>query len=107
MKIYEWTKCIILFLFVQNQVNLEYLTIDSQVIADSISWQMKLLGRGYMTWLIKNSSFKLTLQAFSTDNGRALEQIFGEHSEGSQIYDECLGTIATRLGTVFASLKVC
>ncbi|MCO5559680.1 hypothetical protein L7F22_013281 [Adiantum nelumboides] len=57
-----------------REMNLEYLTIDSQ--------------------------------AFSTDNGRALEQLFGEHSEGSREYSACLNTIATRLGTVFASLKV-
>ncbi|MCO5587796.1 hypothetical protein L7F22_041748 [Adiantum nelumboides] len=57
-----------------KEMNLEYLTIDSQ--------------------------------AFSTDNGRALEQLFGEHSEGSREYSACLNTIATRLGTVFASLKV-
>lgn len=56
-----------------REMNLEYLTIDSQ--------------------------------AFSTDNGRALEQLFGEHSEGSRDYDACLSTIAARLGTVFASLK--
>ncbi|MCO5547266.1 hypothetical protein L7F22_000713 [Adiantum nelumboides] len=56
-----------------REMNLEYLTIDSQ--------------------------------AFSTDNGRALEQLFGEHSEGSRDYNATLNTIATRLGTVFASLK--
>lgn len=56
-----------------REMNLEYLTIDSQ--------------------------------AFSTDNGRALEQLFGEHSEGSRDYDACIDTIATRLSTVFASLK--
>lgn len=56
-----------------REMNLEYLTIDSQ--------------------------------AFSTDNGRALEQLFGEHSEGSRDFNACLNTIATRLGTVFASLK--
>jgi hypothetical protein len=46
------------------------------------------------------------MQAFSTDSPRALEQLFGEHSDSSQNYDAYLGTIATRLGTVFASLKV-
>ncbi|KAH6558406.1 hypothetical protein KP509_1Z065700 [Ceratopteris richardii] len=56
-----------------REMNLEYLTIDSQ--------------------------------AFSTDNTRALEQLFAEHSEGTRDYNACLSTIATRLGTVFASLK--
>lgn len=56
-----------------REMNLEYLTIDSQ--------------------------------AFSTDNPRALEQLFGEHSEGSRDYEACLDTITSRLATVFASLK--
>ena len=77
---------------------MEYLTIDSQV--------MTTLDTCYMHIWMKIKVFKPTLQAFSTDNGRALEQIFGEHSEGSRDYDACLDTIAIRLGTVFASLKV-
>ncbi|CAM6128065.1 unnamed protein product [Calypogeia fissa] len=44
-------------------------------------------------------------QGFSTDNDRALEQLFGEHSEGTRDYEVCLETIASRLSTVFASLK--
>lgn len=46
------------------------------------------------------------LQGFTTDNDVALEQLFGEHSEGTRDYDSCIETIATRLSTVFASLKV-
>eukprot|EP00249_Psilotum_nudum_P019849 c27445_g1_i3 orf=1768-3075(-) len=44
-------------------------------------------------------------QAFSTDSERALEQLFGEHSEGTRDFDACISTIACRLSTVFASLK--
>lgn len=46
------------------------------------------------------------LQGFTTDNDGALEKLFGEHSEGTRDYDACIETIATRLSTVFASLKV-
>lgn len=46
------------------------------------------------------------LQGFTTDNDVALEQLFGEHNEGTRDYDACIETIATRLSTVFASLKV-
>jgi len=46
------------------------------------------------------------VQGFTTDNDVALEQLFGEHSEGTRDYDACIETIATRLSTVFASLKV-
>lgn len=46
------------------------------------------------------------LQGFTIDNDVALEQLFGEHNEGTRDYDACIETIATRLSTVFASLKV-
>lgn len=46
------------------------------------------------------------LQGFTTDNDIALEQLFGEHSEGTRDYASCIETIAARLSTVFASLKV-
>ncbi|KAJ7563781.1 hypothetical protein O6H91_03G125500 [Diphasiastrum complanatum] len=44
-------------------------------------------------------------QAFTTDNDRALEQLFGEHSEDTRDYDTSIDTIARRLATIFASLK--
>ncbi|KAG0585407.1 hypothetical protein KC19_2G009300 [Ceratodon purpureus] len=44
-------------------------------------------------------------QGFTTDNDIALEQLFGEHGEGTRDYDSCIETIAVRLSTVFASLK--
>lgn len=47
------------------------------------------------------------MQGFTTDNDHALEQLFGEHSEGTRDYDACIDIIAARLSTVFASLKVC
>lgn len=44
-------------------------------------------------------------QGFSTDNERALEQLFAEQSEKTQDYKVCIDTMACRLATVFASMK--
>lgn len=46
------------------------------------------------------------MQAFVTDHERALEDLFGD-IENSKKIDNCLNTMATRISTVFASLKVC
>ena len=46
------------------------------------------------------------LQAFTTDHEDALEDLYGEHAEGSRRFDVCLNVMATRIATVFASLKV-
>jgi hypothetical protein len=48
----------------------------------------------------------LLLQGFITDNDEALELLFGESNEGTRKFDKCIETIATRLSTVFASMKV-
>lgn len=54
-----------------------------------------------------NSELTMTLmQAFITDHERALEDLFGD-IENSRKFDNCLNTMATRIATVFASLKVC
>jgi syntaxin-binding protein 1 len=47
----------------------------------------------------------LVLQGFSTDNERALEQLFAEQSDKTQDYKVCIDTMACRLATVFASMK--
>ncbi|XP_057827206.1 SNARE-interacting protein KEULE isoform X1 [Cryptomeria japonica] len=49
--------------------------------------------------------FAIDSQGFSTDQERALEQLFGEHTENTRDYEDCLNTMACRLATVFASLK--
>ena len=46
------------------------------------------------------------LQAFITDHERALEELYGENAENSRNFDTCLNTMAKRIATVFASLKV-
>ncbi|KAH8960961.1 hypothetical protein BDL97_05G025200 [Sphagnum fallax] len=56
-----------------REMNLEYLTVDTQ--------------------------------GFITDNDEALELLFGESNEGTRKFDKCIETIATRLSTVFASMK--
>ncbi|KAF3439985.1 hypothetical protein FNV43_RR18263 [Rhamnella rubrinervis] len=48
--------------------------------------------------------FPTDSQAFITEHERALEDLFGD-TENSRKFDACLNTMATRIGTVFASLK--
>lgn len=45
-------------------------------------------------------------QGFITDHEMAMEELFGENVESSRKYDACLNTMATRIATVFASLRV-
>jgi hypothetical protein len=45
-------------------------------------------------------------QGFVTDHERALEELFGENAEMSQNHNACINTMATRIATVFASLRV-
>ena len=46
-------------------------------------------------------------RTFTTDESHSLQTLFGENSEGSAMYRSEVSTIAARLATVFASLKVC
>lgn len=46
-------------------------------------------------------------RSFTTDEGNSLLTLFGENSEGSAQYRAEVTLIASRLATVFASLKVC
>ncbi|KAK9270270.1 hypothetical protein L1049_025847 [Liquidambar formosana] len=48
--------------------------------------------------------FAIDSQGFITDNERALEDIFGDE-ENSRKGDACLNVMATRIATVFASLR--
>lgn len=45
------------------------------------------------------------MQAFITDHDEALEELFGD-VENPRKFDICLTMMATRIATVFASLKV-
>ncbi|XP_039840370.1 probable protein transport Sec1a isoform X3 [Panicum virgatum] len=49
--------------------------------------------------------FAIDSQGFTTDHERALEELFSENAEGSHKYNACLNTMATRISTVFASLR--
>ncbi|KAK4578564.1 hypothetical protein RGQ29_028598 [Quercus rubra] len=48
--------------------------------------------------------FPIDNQAFVTDHERALEELFGD-VDNPRKFDACLNTMATRISTVFASLK--
>ncbi|PIN24669.1 Vesicle trafficking protein Sec1 [Handroanthus impetiginosus] len=49
--------------------------------------------------------FAIDSQGFITDHERALEDLFGDDAENSRRFDVCLSVMATRIATVFASLK--
>ncbi|XP_031269702.1 protein transport Sec1a [Pistacia vera] len=49
--------------------------------------------------------FPIDSQAFITDQDRALEDLYGQNAENSRKFETCLNTMATRIATVFASLK--
>ncbi|XP_002511719.2 protein transport Sec1a isoform X1 [Ricinus communis] len=49
--------------------------------------------------------FPIDSQAFTTDHDGALEELYGENAENSRRFDACLNVMATRIATVFASLK--
>lgn len=49
--------------------------------------------------------FAIDSQGFITDNERALEELFGENMENSRHYDVCINVMASRIATVFASLR--
>lgn len=45
-------------------------------------------------------------QGFLTDHEQALETLYAEDAENSRHFNICLNMMATRIATVFASLKV-
>ncbi|KAL3814916.1 hypothetical protein ACJIZ3_016184 [Penstemon smallii] len=49
--------------------------------------------------------FSIDSQGFITDHEMALEELFGENAGNSRRFDACLNVMATRIATVFASLK--
>uniref|UniRef100_A0A0A8Y197 SNARE-interacting protein KEULE n=1 Tax=Arundo donax TaxID=35708 RepID=A0A0A8Y197_ARUDO len=49
--------------------------------------------------------FAIDSQGFITDHDKALEELFSEAAEGSHKYNACLNTMATRIATVFASMR--
>jgi len=57
--------------------------------------------------ILKLAIIWLNVQGFVTDHDSALGELYGENAEKSRKYSECLTTMATRIATTFASLKVC
>ncbi|KAI4968151.1 hypothetical protein ZWY2020_005263 [Hordeum vulgare] len=49
--------------------------------------------------------FAVDSQGFVTDHDKALEELFTENEEGSMNYNSCINTMATRIATVFASMR--
>jgi syntaxin-binding protein 1 len=50
--------------------------------------------------------FAIDSQGFVTDHDKALEELFTESVEGSMKYNSCINTMASRIATVFASMRV-
>ena len=44
---------------------------------------------------------------FVTDHDMALDELYGGASQNARKFDTCMNTLAVRIATVFASLKVC
>ncbi|KAK4418766.1 protein transport Sec1a [Sesamum alatum] len=49
--------------------------------------------------------FPIDSQAFITDHEKALEELFGHDASDARKFDACLNVMASRIATVFASLK--
>ncbi|XP_062225280.1 probable protein transport Sec1a isoform X2 [Phragmites australis] len=49
--------------------------------------------------------FAIDSQGFITDHDKALEELFSEDAGGSHNYNACLHTMATRIATVFVSMR--
>ncbi|KAJ3679862.1 hypothetical protein LUZ60_016140 [Juncus effusus] len=49
--------------------------------------------------------FAIDSQGFITDHERALEELFGDNAETSHNYNACINTMATRIATVFTSMR--
>ncbi|XP_044494083.1 protein transport Sec1a [Mangifera indica] len=49
--------------------------------------------------------FPIDSQAFITDQDEALEDLYGQNAENSRKFETCINSMASRIATVFASLK--
>ena len=56
--------------------------------------------------LLCNVIFVMIMQGFITNNERALVELFGDE-ENNRKAVACLNVMATRIATLFASLRVC
>ncbi|KAL6007963.1 STXBP unc-18 S1 [Asimina triloba] len=70
-------------------------------LMDAIYFIQPLLEKAYVFF---SSPISKDL-GFVTENEMALEELFGESAEYSHKYNACLNTMATRIATVFASMR--
>ncbi|VFR01945.1 unnamed protein product [Cuscuta campestris] len=76
----------------------------SKELVDQIKRDTSVLSRIGALREMNLEYFAIDSQGFVTDNERALEELFGD-DEGSLKGDACLRVMATRIATVFASLR--
>ena len=86
------------------QMNLEYFAIDSQVKIHLLCYFLIVLI--YVLYFSHRTLVISLIQGFVTDNDKALEELCGKNVDNSCKYNACLNTMATRIATTFASLKV-
>uniref|UniRef100_A0A0D9VFM8 SNARE-interacting protein KEULE n=1 Tax=Leersia perrieri TaxID=77586 RepID=A0A0D9VFM8_9ORYZ len=86
-----------------------------QVTRDRLLFEMLRSTRKHSksTWkILQKKGFHMNLeyfaidsQGFTTAHERALEELFSENALDSHKYNACLNTMATRISTVFASMR--
>lgn len=82
-------------------------TINCLLFVWMLQWSFYFKVSSNRLWII--IQFRLMVQnaqGFITDQDMALEELFAVNAEKSSQYNTCLSTMASRIATVFASLRV-
>ncbi|XP_047068544.1 probable protein transport Sec1a [Lolium rigidum] len=74
-------------------------------LVDQVKNNSKVLTRVGALSEMNLEYFAIDSQGFVTDHDKALEELFTESVEGSMKYNSCINTMATRIATVFASMR--
>lgn len=88
--------------YLGSVLDIKYCRIHFELRLTCVMWH---IDKGVVVLRSENSSIPFPLQGFITDNERALEDLFGD-DENTRRGDACLNVMATRIATVFASLRV-
>ncbi|KAM0853916.1 hypothetical protein ACQ4PT_050756 [Festuca glaucescens] len=75
-------------------------------LVDQIKHNSRVLTRVGALSEMNLEYFAIDSQGFVTDHDKALEELFTESVEGSMKYNSCINTMASRIATVFASMRV-
>ncbi|KAM0853917.1 hypothetical protein ACQ4PT_050756 [Festuca glaucescens] len=75
-------------------------------LVDQIKHNSRVLTRVGALSEMNLEYFAIDSQGFVTDHDKALEELFTESVEGSMKYNSCINTMASRIATVFASMRI-